>query len=150
MGTAYRVAEQTTAALEAQDFGAVRAQLANDFVFDDPTTPAPAMNAEEWLAASQGLSQAFPDFTYNFEIVREEGNQVWVSSQWEGTHQGDWDLSIMGLGVIPATGRRVSTGRSMTRGTVNAKGKIQRTEVVEGGADAGLPAILQQLGVEVG
>jgi predicted ester cyclase len=150
MGTARRAAAEVTAALEDQDFEHVRSWLADGFTFDDPASPTPPMDADQWLEANRKIFDAFPDFTYNFEILEEDGDQVWVRARMEGTHDGDWDLSAMGIGIIPATGQRIVTSPSVTVGTVNADGHVERIEVVEGNEDSGIPGILRQLGIEMG
>lgn len=150
MGIARKAAENVTAALEDHDVGRARQWLADNFTFHDPSAPQGPMNVDQWLGVSDSLHQAFPDLSYNFEVEREEGNQVWVSARFEGTHQNDWDLTPMGMGVVPATGRKISTGKSTTRGVVNNEGKIEKIEVVEQDDNAGMMAVLQQVGVDLG
>lgn len=67
--------------------------------------------------------------------------------QLSGTHTGDFDLSAMGMGVIPATGESFSNAEEVFEFTI-AGGSIvsMHTEPVEG---AGLPAILAQIGVGI-
>ena len=148
MGQARELAEAVTGALAAHDPQRARQWLADDFTFNDPNSPMPPPGPDEWLALQQTLINAFPDLNYNFEIFREEGNQVWVSANIGGTHNGDFDLSAMGMGVVPATGKRVSAGRSVTVGTLNNAGKVQAIEVVED-EGGGLPGMLQQIGVDL-
>ena len=150
MGAARQAAEAVTTALENHDVQRARAWLADDFTFHDPSSPQGPMSADEWLAANESVFRAFPDFSFNFDVMREEGNHAWVSTQMQGTHSGDWDLSRMGMGTVPASGRTVSTGKSVTRGTVNNDGKIQRIEVVEQDEGGGMIGILQQVGVDMG
>lgn len=150
MGVAREAAEGVTSALADHDVNRARDWLADDFTFHDPFGPGGPMSADEWLGANATLFQAFPDFRFNFNIVDEEGDQVWVSARMEGTHLNDWDLSFMGVGVVPATGRRVSTGESMTVGIVNDEGKLESIEVVEQDDNAGMGAVLQQIGIELG
>ena len=150
MTTARQAAEASTTALENHDTNAVRATLAANFMFDDPSSPAGPVNADQWLYLTDMMFRAFPDFSYNFVIEGEEGNQVWVSTQFQGTHTGDWDLSAMGMGVIPASGKSFLVSRSMSRGTVNKAGKIERIEVTEQDDNGGLPGMLRQLGVNLG
>lgn len=150
MGAARQAAEAVTGALEDHDIERARSWLAENFTFHDPSSPLGPISADQWLQMNAGLHRAFPDFRYNFLITREEGNQVWVSTRMQGTHSGDWDLSAMGMGVVPATGREVSTGKSTTRGIVNDNGKIEKIEVVEQEAGAGPMGMLQQLGVDIG
>ena len=150
MGSAREVAEEITTALENHDLDRARSLMADNFTFHDPDSPRGEMSVDEWLGATRSMHQAFPDLSYNFEIEREEGNQVWVSASLEGTHTGDWDLSPMGIGVIPATGRKVSTARGTTRGTINDDGNIERIEVVDQDEDGGVMGVMKQVGIDMG
>lgn len=75
-----------------------------------------------------------------------EGNVVRVTNQLTGTHTNDFDLSAMGLGVFPATGKSISNPEEQGETTVKDN-KITSVHInaVEGG---GLMGILKQLGVE--
>jgi hypothetical protein len=83
----------------------------------------------------------------NTQLVNIDGNVVHFTNQLAGTHTGDLDLSFMGMGVIPATGRSFSMARENGESVI-ADGYVVSTHVqpTEG---AGLMAILHQLGVEV-
>ena len=65
------------------------------------------MNKEAYVGMVQLLFTAFKDFEYLTSDLREEGDSVIVSGHFEGTHTGDFELSAMGMGVIPASGKRV-------------------------------------------
>jgi predicted ester cyclase len=65
------------------------------------------MNKEAYLGMVQLLFAAFKDFTYVRGDVREEGDSVIVNGHFEGTHTGDFDMSAMGMGVIPASGKKI-------------------------------------------
>lgn len=150
MGEARRAAEAVTSALEARDYETARQWLADDFVFDDPFSPQPPMTAEQWLGANRSLHDAFEDFSFNFRILDEEDDRVWVEARMSGTHTGDWDLSQMGAGVIPATGIHVETSPSVTCGYIDADGRAARIEVVEQTEDSGMLGILRRLGIQIG
>jgi predicted ester cyclase len=64
-------------------------------------------NKEAYIGMSQLLFAAFSDFKAVYSDLREEGDDVIASYHWEGTQTGDLDLSAMGLGVIPASGKRI-------------------------------------------
>lgn len=61
--------------------------------------------------ASNGLSlllgTAFTGFKGVIGEMREEGDDVIVTSHFEGMHTGDLDLSALGLGVVPASGKNI-------------------------------------------
>ena len=65
------------------------------------------MDRETWIRMGSIFFPAFKDLNYVISDLREDGDNVIVSGHLEGTHTGDLDLSAMGLGVIPATGRKV-------------------------------------------
>ena len=150
MGIARKAAEEVIAAFEAQDWVAVRSLAADGFTFSDPNSPNPPMDVDAWIAANQGVYAAFSDFSFNFEVIEEEDNRAWVRSHITGTHDGDWDLSILGIGVIPATGKYVSTSESITIGTVNADGLVEKIEVAEQDETGGFIGALRALGVNLG
>jgi hypothetical protein len=64
-------------------------------------------NKEAQVGLTQLLVNAFKDFKGYYSDVREEGDSAIVSSHFEGTHTGDLDLTAMGLGVIPASGKKI-------------------------------------------
>lgn len=61
------------------------------------------------------MESALPDVSTVIEDIREEGDEVAATSHWEGTLTNDLDLSPMGAGVIPATGRAVVFPTSTVR-----------------------------------
>ena len=65
------------------------------------------MTKEAYTGMAQLLFAAFKDFKYVRSDLREEGDSVIVSGHFEGTHTGDFDLSAMGMGVIPASGQKI-------------------------------------------
>ena len=65
------------------------------------------MNREAYLGMGSLLYDSFPDFNNVVRDAREEGDSVMVRSHFEGTFTGDLDLSAMGMGVIPASGKKI-------------------------------------------
>jgi predicted ester cyclase len=65
------------------------------------------MDKAAYVGMGQLLSAAFPDIKAVYGDAREEGDSVIVTYHFEGTQTGDFDLSAMGLGVIPASGKRI-------------------------------------------
>ncbi len=68
-----------------------------------------------------------------------------MTGHFEGTHTGDLDLSAMGLGVIPASGKKIVWPEASAKLTIE-DGKIVRMEPYAGAA--GLKAWLAALGIE--
>jgi hypothetical protein len=150
MGTALNVARANTNAIENQDWGQLYDMLAEDFVFVNPNALMPEMNRDEWVGMSQILANAFSDLTYNFELLEEKGPQVWVGVQFEGTFDGDLDLSPLGMGVISPTGKHARAERSTSVGTINDDGSVASIEIVDEPQGAGLLGLLAKVGVNMG
>lgn len=65
------------------------------------------MDKQAYLGIGQHMFAAFPDIKFVYSDLRPEGDGVIVKGHWEGTHTGDFDLSAMGMGVIPASGKKI-------------------------------------------
>lgn len=131
-------------AFQAGDFDSAKSLLSDDFQFSGPV-PEP-MNGQQWMGIASIMKAAFPDINYNLNVLGAEGNKVRISTQLTGTHTGEFDLSMMGMGVIPATGKAISNAKEEGELTV-VGGKLTswKSPPTEG---AGLPALLAQIGVK--
>jgi hypothetical protein len=69
-----------------------------------------------------------------------------MSGHFEGTHTGDLDLSAIGIGVIPASGKKIVWPEASEKITVEGD-KIIRMEPYAGAS--GMQAWLAALGVEL-
>jgi predicted ester cyclase len=139
------IAEVYADAFNAGDLDTLADLLADDFQFSGPV-PEP-MGRDQFLGLMDVMWNAFPDLQFNTRLVDINRNVVRFTNQLAGTHTGDLDLSSMGLGVIPPTGRSFSMAREDGE-TVIQDGYVVSTHVypTEG---AGMMAILGQLGVKV-
>ena len=139
------IAEAYVDAFNRGDLNTLADLLADDYEFSGPI-PDP-VGRDQFLGLMELMWEAFPDMRINTRLVNIKGNVVHFTNQLAGTHTGDLDLSAMGMGVIPATGRSFSMAREDGESVI-ADGYIISTHVqpTEG---AGLMAILHQLGVEV-
>jgi predicted ester cyclase len=139
------IAEVYADAFNAGDLDTLADLLADDFQFSGPV-PEP-MGRDQFLGLMDVMWNAFPDLQFNTRLVDLNRNVVRFTNQLAGTHTGDLDLSSMGLGVIPPTGRSFSMAREDGE-TVIQDGYVVSTHVypTEG---AGMMAILGQLGVKV-
>lgn len=63
-------------------------------------------NRDAFIGASQLMAAAFTDFKFVYSDIHEEDDGVVVIGQFEGVHTGDLDLSALGVGVIPASGKK--------------------------------------------
>ena len=138
-----QVVEDFTTAFQKGDMEACLTCLSDDFTFSGPV-PKP-LNAQEWMGTAAAMRAGFPDINYNSKIVSVDGGKATVSTQLTGTHTADLDLSKMGLGINPATGKSFSNPEEQGVMTV-ANGKISSYDItpVEGG---GLMGLLGQLGI---
>ncbi|NIM92141.1 MAG: hypothetical protein GTO18_00285, partial [Anaerolineales bacterium] len=100
------LAQNFVDAFNKGDLDAVASYLSEDFQFSGPV-PEP-LSAAEWIGFSRILKAAFPDIQYNLRVESINGKVVKTSSKVSGTHTGDLDMSAMGMGVIPATGKSFS------------------------------------------
>ena len=97
----------------------------------------------EFVASNKQLMEAFKDFKGVVHDISEQGDSVILTFHFEGTHTGDFDLSAMGLGVIPATGKKVVTPESKTRFMIEGD-QIVSSQPISGGFEyllAGIGAI---------
>lgn len=97
------------------------------------------------LVMADLMASAMPDISTIIEDIREEGDSVMLTSHWEGTFSNDFDLSAMGMGVIPATGKTVVFPTSTIRIDFDGD-KICAIHDPGTGPDAGLGGFLKALG----
>lgn len=81
-------------------------QVSDDFQFLNKDGDV-IMDKARYLGFMRLLSASFKDMKYVYSGFTEEGDYVTVRAHWEGTFTGDFDLSAMGMGVIPATGKKI-------------------------------------------
>ena len=60
-----------------------------------------------YAGMNQIIFGAFKDYKAVYSELREEAGGVILGYHFEGTFTGDLDLSAMGLGVIPASGKKI-------------------------------------------
>ena len=104
------------------------------------------MDRAAYIGMGQLLGSAFTDFKAVYSDVREEGDSVIATYHFEGTHTGDLDLTAMGLGVIPASGKKIVWPED------TSAFKIRGDKVVSikpYGDSAGVESFLAALGVKL-
>ncbi len=121
--------------------------LANDFQVTDELG-SPTMDRASWIAMGDRMEAAMPDLEYVIDELREEGGDVVVGTRFVGTFTNDFDLSAMGIGVIPATGGAVEIGPNLARLSFEGD-KISRLHSLGTGPDAGMAGFVKALGVEM-
>lgn len=121
---------------------------ADNFQYTDPLG-SPPMDKGVFLTMGQMIESALPDVSTVIEDIQEENGEVVVTSHWEGTFKNDFDLSPMGMGVIPATGKAVVFPTSTVRIGFD-QDKISRIDNETTGPDVGMPGFLKALGANMG
>lgn len=142
--SARQTVEQATAKMQAHDVDGVSKLLSDDLTFSG-TTPQP-IGKEAYLATLRTMFNAFPDFEYHSKILEADEQTVRYLSRISGTHTGELDLSNMGMGIIPPTGKSFRTAED--EGEITVKdGKITRIHI-NASEESGIQGILRQLGVQ--
>jgi predicted ester cyclase len=121
---------------------------ADDFQYTDAQGNPPQDKAT-WVAMGQLLRSAFPDLSLVIEDIREEGDGVVVRAHFSGTFTNDLDVSPLGLGIVPATGKPVNFPPGTNRVSID-NGKISKMYGLDTGPDAGMAGFLKALGVNMG
>jgi nicotinamidase-related amidase len=109
---------------------------------------APPSDKDAALAMAQLMQSAMPDIKTVVENIREDGDDVVLTSHWEGTFTNDFDLSALGMGIVPATGKAVVFPTSTIRMSFDGD-KISRIHDPATDPDAGLAGFFKALGVEM-
>jgi predicted ester cyclase len=128
---------------DTEDLNASRAYLSDDFQSVDKDGKV-VMNKEAYIGMGHMLLASLPDFRFVRSDLRQEGDYVIMTGHFQGTHKADLDLSAMGLGVIPASGKEIVWPEVSVKFTVEG-GKIVREEPY--GELDGMKAFLMGLGV---
>jgi hypothetical protein len=131
-------------AIQTGDFKKAQSFFSDDFQFSGPV-PQP-LSGPAFLGMSANLKAAFPDLNYQFKVESVDGDTVNISAELKGTHNGNLDLTTMGMGVIPPTRKSFAAAHEHGKIIVqNGKVNAWATQATEG---AGLMAILGQLGIK--
>jgi len=122
--------------------------FSDDFQWTDELG-SPPMNKTTWLGMDRLMRSAFSDLSLVVEEIQADGDDFIVTSRFRGTFSNDMDLSPLGMGVIPATGKAVDFPSQRDRVFIG-NGKISRMHNLETGPDAGLSGFLKAIGVDIG
>lgn len=98
------------------------------------------------IGLSSMIFSAFKDYRGIVEDLRDEGDDVIMTFHFEGTHTGDLDLTAMGLGVIPPSGKKIVWPQAKNRVSVE-DGQITKIQAYEG--TGSMKDFLEPLGVEL-
>jgi predicted ester cyclase len=117
---------------------------ADDFQATDSVGGQP-MDKHAWLAMTPLMRASFPDIGYVVDDIREEGDKVRVTGHFVGIFTNDLDLSALGVGVIPASGKKITWPTSHSIVTLKG-GKITRWHSTDTGPNAGVSGFFKAIG----
>ncbi len=136
--------QQLTAAAKApfiayndKNWGAVKASITPNFVYDEVATQRKAQGVDQVLALWQGWAVAFPDSKGSIDNAYVSGDTVVLEITWRGTHQGPLPTP---KGSIPPTGKRIEFRSCVVCEIADEKAKLQRQYF-------DMATMLQQIGV---
>jgi predicted ester cyclase len=124
------------------------AHFADDFQGTDSVGGQPTDKAT-WVGMGEMLKATAPDIAHPISEIKLDGDDVLLTSTFTGTFTNDLDLSMMGLGVIPATGKALQFAPSTTRVLFEGD-KIKEARSLDTGPDAGIAGFLKAFGVKMG
>jgi hypothetical protein len=109
-----------------------------------------ALTKDGILNLGRMMHAAFTDYGFVVTELSEAGDYVIITGHNEGVHTADLDLSAMGLGILPASGKKI-VWKKIVWPEASAKltfvgDKIKRLEPYAG--PAGLKAFLSALGID--
>jgi hypothetical protein len=125
-----------------EDFNAL---CKDDFTLIGPA-PKP-LDKQAFLTWVKSVYHGNTKINNNVEIIESSGDTVKCNVQMEGIHSNDWDLSFMGLGIIPATNKAWKNPKEEMIVTLR-DGKVANIKVSVP-EDGGIPGIMSQLGVQM-
>lgn len=116
----------------------------DDFQWTD-SLGSPPMSKDTWMRMGDLMKTSFPDLDIILEDIREEGDTFMVTSRFHGTFKKDLDLSPLGMGIVPATGKAVDFPSQRDRVSFE-NGTISRLHNLDTGPDAGLQGFFKAIG----
>jgi len=101
-------------------------------------------NKDAYIGIGLACATSFTGFKAVISDLQEVSDGVIVTNHFEGIHTSDFDLSAMGLGVIPASGKKIVWPDAKSKFTVEGD-KITGIHDITGG----LEWFLTPLGVKL-
>lgn len=145
MKTKMELAKTYAAALAPPaDLEAFANLLSNDFANLDQDGKV-ALTREGILNLGHMMATAFSDYGFVVNTLSEEGDHIIITGHNEGVHTADLDLTAMGLGIIPASGKKIVWPEASAKLTIVGN-KVTQLEPHSGAA--GLKAFLSALGID--
>ena len=87
------------------DYDKKEGLFSDDFQFTDGSG-GPALDKAAWFGMSSTILAAFPDVEEIIEEVQEDGQDLIVKDHFVGTFTNPFDLTTLGAGMIPPSGKR--------------------------------------------
>lgn len=128
-----------------ENFDESQKYLSDDFQGTD-SVGGPTFDKPGWIGMGQMFKGSMPDIKVVIDDIQEEGDMLKVKSHFTGTFTNDFDLSAMGMGVIPASGEFVEFPPSTAEITFRGD-QVTKFHNTETGPEAGLPGMMKALGV---
>ena len=128
---------QNIEAFSSGDFEQFAMTIAEDGVYEEPSTQRRVSSKTEAVDLAKGWRQAFPDARGTIQNLFASGDQAVAEILWEGTHQGDLETPA---GRIPASGKRIEMRATQVLRGENGKLKETRHYL-------DLMTMLQQIGL---
>ena len=146
MNTKMKVAKAWKAAFAPDgDIDAIANLLSDDFQNLDQDGNV-ALTKEGFLNLARMMKVSFTHVGFVVSELYEEGDYIIIRGHNEGVHTADLDLSAMGLGILPASGKKIVWPEVSSKLTIVGN-KVKRLEPYAG--PAGLKAFLSALGIEL-
>jgi hypothetical protein len=132
--------------IELHNFDEAEALLSPDFQFTGATPHA--ISGKKYVQLHRELLEGIPDWNYNFNLYKEEGNVVYGTVAITGTHTGTIAPTFMpGITPITATGRKVWLPEEEI--TIKVRNGLISNIEVEPVPNGGVVGLFKQLGVSL-
>ncbi|MFN2120337.1 MAG: nuclear transport factor 2 family protein [Anaerolineales bacterium] len=93
------------------------------------------MNKRAYLEMADTLASAFSGLKFEFTHLQDQGDSILATFRFEGIHTSRLDLTAIGMGVIPPSGRQVVSPESIARFSFRGD-KIAGIQEISGGIEA--------------
>jgi len=123
MATTQTIFDEGTSALNSHDYA--KFESLHDSNADVRQSGMPGKDIKSQIEGLKMLAAGFPDGRWTYERPIRDGEQASAEHRFEGTHTAA--LSLPGVPVIPATGKKVTLNASVVL-TVH-DGKVTRARV---------------------
>ena len=117
--------------------------LADDFQNTDKDGKV-LMDKQTYMGMGALMASAFTDLTFVFTDLRDDGDAVVATFHAEGTHTGPLDLSAMGMGVVPPSGKMIVWPDRSSRFSFEG----DKISGIQDLAEGGMQSFFEPLGVK--